>query len=53
MTRAEKIATEIKEQITNELIGDKSIPWDDCCDALEGIEEHVSEWSKQIRSEHE
>lgn len=46
------VAEELEEIIQQDLISDRSIPWEDCANQLEQLAEFCANWAQTIRDEH-
>lgn len=46
------VADELEEIIQQDLISDRSIPWEDCANQLDQLSEFCANWAQTIREEH-
>lgn len=46
------VADELEEIIQQDLISDRSIPWEDCANQLDQLAEFCANWAQTIREEH-
>lgn len=49
---ASKAVDKLEDVIHQDLIGDSSVPWEDCVDQLEQLAEFCAGWARQIREDH-